>query len=85
MAKTPEILRLLSAALFDSGLEEEAKTVESLCESSLQETMDRLSRLEIEVNDAQVHRAIAQCKQTLTGKREPDEFINQFRQMQGLI
>lgn len=80
-----ELLLLLSSALRGASFDEEAKKAESLCGQSQLEVMDQLSLMEIRVNDSQAHKAIALCKQTITGKRKDNAFVQQCWKLQGLI
>jgi hypothetical protein len=46
--------------------------------------MDALSAMEARVTCSQVHKAIALCKQTMTGKRDDGAFQEQCRKLQGM-
>jgi hypothetical protein len=70
-----EVLSLLAGTLaLVSGNSRPRKRVEALLHQPLRETLSSLSLLEREVGDALSIRLIAMAKQTLSGKREYEEF-----------
>lgn len=82
---TNRLLSYLQTALEESDYEGEAKRIDGLFGSAELIIIDALSVMETRVTNAAVHRAIALCKQTITGKRSDEDFLLQCRRLQGMI
>ena len=85
MLEHQEMVDLLWAALMDSGHESQAGQLKRQGAKDLSSLVGLLSRMEREILDAQVHRAIALLKSTLGGKRTRQEFEEQCLKIQGLM
>lgn len=80
-----ESTELLWAALMDSGHETQAAKLKRCGAADLNALVSLLSRMELEVVNAQVHRAIALLKAVIGGKRTKEEFTTQCLKIQGLL
>lgn len=80
-----EDVELLWAALMDSGHEAQAAKLKRCGAGDLNALVSLLSRMELEVVSAQVHRAIALLKAVIGGKRTREDFEKQCLKIQGLL
>lgn len=78
-----EAVKLLWASLMLSGHEDLAKRLNERME--VPELVYVLTKLEREVRNAQVHRAVALLKSAIGGKRTFEEFERQCLKIQGLV